>query len=300
MDQLKLTDSLSNINIGGKCKEIYFANNNSELIDYVNRCYKNNIRYRVIGSGSNIYFDTNYNGIIIKNNYKSIIKTKYLPIKYEKDCKDYNDIFIVSSGTILMDLVYYYQQLGYDISELSGIPGTVGGAVYNNAGAYGLEISDILIGATIIKEGKLSYFSHKDFEFEYRNTSLKKKYSNIVIISIFFKKYNTAVKETINKNINKILSIRKTKLPDKENNIGSIFKNIYFNNIKIPVASLLDQIGIKELSHKNLKIYHKHSNIIINTDKSSPNDLQFFISLIQQKFLDKYGIELKMEIERIH
>ena len=298
MNNKYLTNSLSNINIGGKCKKIHYINSNSELIKCVMNCYENNEKFRVIGSGSNIYFVDNYDGVIIKNNYCSIIQTNYYPIKYETN-QNNNDLFIVSSGTLLMDLVKYYKDKEYDISELAGIPGTVGGAVYNNAGAYGLEISDILIGANVIKNGKICYFSHEDFDFNYRNTCLKENHSNIVIISILFKSHVKRDKKSIQQNIDNILSIRSNKLPYEENNIGSVFKNIYLGNIKLSVASLLEQIEVKQMYHKDLQIYHKHSNIIINKGESNSTDMQVFINLIKERFLDKYGIELKTEIEII-
>lgn len=294
------TNSLSNINIGGYCEEFYTANNNKDLINYVTDCYNNNKKFKVIGSGSNIYFCENYKGTIIKNECKKIIETKYFPINYIEEVDNENIILIVSSGTLLMDVIYHYQKLENDISQLSGIPGTIGGAVYNNAGAYGLEISNILIGCTVIKDGKLCYFSNSDFEFEYRNSILKKMYSNIVIVTVFLKKYKKEKSEIINQNINKICHIRKNKLPYSEKNIGSIFKNIYLDNIKIPVGILLEKIGSKQLSYNNLQIYNKHSNIIINNGDSTVLDLEYFIELIKNKFLEEYGIELNTEIEKIN
>jgi UDP-N-acetylmuramate dehydrogenase len=290
---------LSNINIGGKCERLELVDNNSQLIKLVKELNNNNKKYKVIGSGSNIFFDDSYQGAIIKNTYQKIIKTKYFPIHYSESFNSQDDILLVSSGTILMDLVKYCQELGYDISKLSGIPGTIGGAIYNNAGAYGLEISDILIGATMIKNGNMCYYSNKDFGFQYRNSLLKKNYSNDVIITAFFKLPKRENKNIIQENIDKILAIRKNKLPYSEKNIGSVFKNIYLDTIKIPTGLLLEKIGIKGLTYKNLEIYQTHSNVIINKGDSTPADLIHFINMIKNKFIEEYGIDLQMEIEKI-
>ena len=212
---------------------------------------------------------------------------------------DNNEIFIVSSGTLLMDFIEYCKNIGHDISKLSGIPGTIGGAIYNNAGAYGLEISEILIGATIIKNGEMKYISNKDFVFEYRNTILKKKKLNDVIISAFFKITTKKNKNLIEKNKKKIVAIRKNKLPYSEKNIGSVFKNICLGDIKIPTGILLEKIGIKNLKYKNLKIDDKNSNIIINKGESTSADLNYFINMIKNKCIEEYGIELETEIEII-
>jgi UDP-N-acetylmuramate dehydrogenase len=291
---------LSNINIGGDCERLELVDNNSQLIKLIKEFNHNKKKYKVIGSGSNIFFDEHYLGAIIKNTYQKIIKTKYFPIHYSESFKNKDDIFIVSSGTILMDFVKYCQQLGYDISKLSGIPGTIGGAIYNNAGAYGLEISEILIGASMIQNGNMCYYSNKDFGFEYRNTKLKKDYSNDVIITAFFKLPKKENKNIIQENIDKILTIRKNKLPYSEKNIGSIFKNIYLDTVKIPTGLLLEKIGIKELTYKNLELYHKHSNVIINKGDSTPADLIHFINMIKDKFIEEYGIDLQIEIEKIY
>jgi len=289
----------SNINIGGKCKRLEIIDNNYKLLKLVQEITSDHNKYKVIGSGSNIYFSNNYQGIIIKNNVQKITKIKYFPIYYTETIKNQGDIFIVSTGTILMDFIQYCQELGYDISKLSGIPGTIGGAIYNNSGAYGLEISEILIGATMIKNGKISYNSNKDFEFQYRDSILKKNDLNDVILTAFFKLQNKENKNIIQENIDRILMIRKNKLPNSEKNIGSIFKNIYLGNVKILVGELLENIGIKEIKYKNLEIYHKHSNIIINKGISEPNDLVYFINMIKDKFFQEYGIELELEIQKI-
>jgi len=290
---------LSNIKIGGECEKVELIDNNLQLFNLVKELNKNQKKYKVIGSGSNIFFDSQYHGTIIKNNYQKIIRTKYFPIHYTESFKTEDDIFLVSSGTLLMDFVNYCQELGYDISKLSGIPGTIGGAIYNNAGAYGLEISDILIGATMIKNGSACYYSNKDFGFQYRNTNLKKKYSNDVIITTFFKLPKKQNKNIIKENIHKIIEIRKNKLPYSEKNIGSVFKNIFLDSVKIPTGLLLEKIGVKELKYKKLAIYCKHSNVIINKGESTTSDLEYFINMIKEMFFQEYGIELQTEIEKI-
>lgn len=291
---------LSNIDIGGNCEKINLVNDNIQLINVIKDLNNQKKNYKVIGSGSNIFFDNDYKGIIIKNNIQKIIKVKCFPIHYTESFNSDDYILIVSSGTKLMDVVRYCQKIGYDISKLAGIPGTIGGAIYNNAGAYGLEISEILIGASMIVDGKMCYYTNKDFEFQYRNSKLKKNYSNDVIVTAFFRLEKMEENNIIEEQINKIITIRKNKLPCSEKNIGSIFKNIYLDNIKIPIGFLLEKIGIKSLKYKNLEIYHKHSNIIINKGESSPVDLLYFIDMIKEKFVKTYGIELQTEIEKIY
>lgn len=295
-----MLNKFSNINIGGTCNNINIINNYNYLIKKVCENQQKKKKFKVIGSGTNIYFGEKYDGEIIVNKCKEIIKTKYFPVKYNEKIENNNELFIVSSGTILMDLVRFYERESYDISELSYIPGTVGGAIYNNAGAYGLEISDILIGANIINNGSIQYYSNKDFEFEYRNSILKKNKMNIVIISAFFKKHIKKEKEEIKKNIEKIIKIRKNKLPYEFHNIGSIFKNICLGNIKLSTGMLLEKININKFSQNNLKIYKKHNNIIINEGLAKPEDLDNLLKKIQDEFTYKYGIKLILEIEKIN
>ena len=292
----------SYIKIGGKCKIFIEIHTINDFIESIKYCKKYDLKYKIIGCGSNIYFSEYFDGAILYNKYVSIVESDYYPIIYNKENKK-DKIFIVSSGTILMDFINHCAKLGYDMSELSGIPGTVGGAVYNNAGAYGKEISDYFEGCTMIGEdNEVKIYGKNDVKFEYRESYLKKdKNYKDIIMNIFLKLPCKENKGEIEDKINEIVKTRNGKLPDYKNepNIGCIFKNIYLNDSKIITGYLLEKMGGKKLKKGKLSIYKNHSNIVINKGNCSPDFMNNFTNEIKKKFFEKYGINLQYEVEYI-
>ena len=291
----EILNKYSNINIGGTAKFLIIVYTLDDIREAINFADKNKMPYKLIGLGSNIFFNDYYNGVIIINKYRNIQILDSFPTKYNKNNTN-TKLICASSGDILLDFIKYCSKNNFNISELAGIPGTIGGAVYNNAGAYGKEISDYFEGCTYIDSDlQIKLFNLDDLKFKYRSSFLKKK-QNIILLNVYFK-LPIGNSVDIDKNINDIIAIRNNKLPIT-NNIGCIFKNIILTNYKLVVGKMLEDIGVKEMYYKNLKI-SKHANIIINTTKSSPSDLINFINIIKNKFMDKYSIDLKLEIEII-
>ena len=137
------TNHLSNINIGGITKYYVQVYDDHQLLSCINYCNNNNIKYRVIGKGNNIYFVNYYPGMLINNqiNYMQQLGT--------------TDHFLVSAGTLLLDFIFFAAKFGVDLSNLAGIPGTIGGALYGNAGAYGTTISDIVEECTVLRNNQI-------------------------------------------------------------------------------------------------------------------------------------------------
>lgn len=225
----------------------------------------------ILGSGSNILFIKKFTGLVIKNNLKGY-----------KIIKDNNfQVFIkFYSGEIWNDIVNLTINSNFGgLENLSYIPGTIGGAVVQNIGAYGSEIKDTLFSVEVfkIKTGKiLNLYYKKDFWLGYRNSSFKKEFHNkffiISVILIFRKKishkiiltYNSLIKELQMMNINiptikdiniAVTSIRKKKLldPIKIGNAGSFFKNPIINN-KILNNFLLKNCSIIKKSKNKIKL----------------------------------------------
>jgi UDP-N-acetylmuramate dehydrogenase len=285
------TKNISRLCVGGTTKYFVQTNNFSSLINIIKYCIKNSIKYIIIGDGSNLYFtDGMYDGLIIKNNISNIDIIKSFTNE---------DIFIVSSGTKLMDFVIETAKLGYDCSYLSGIPGTIGGAIYGNAGAYGTEIKDLILGVTVIdKLGNTHLYNNTELKFTYRNSILKT--TNDIIMMAYIKLKIGDI-EQIQLNIENILNIRKSKLPpDNIPTAGSFYKNLNIGENKISVAQILDKINCKQLSCGGASIYYNHSNIIINKEGfATTKDINDLNELIKKTVLDKFGIVLEEEVQFI-
>lgn len=289
------TSKLSNIKIGGISKYYVEFYNISQLKNILFLCKKLKINYKIIGDGTNIYFGHYYNGIIIKN------KIKFINIKNKKDYKIIN----CSSGNRLQDIVDIALKNNLDITKLTGIPGTIGGAIYNNAGAYGLEIKDILYNCTILdKNNKIKIISNKNILFSYRNSIFKN--NKDIIISAKFKIYKTT-ESYINlyEKYNNILTIRKKKYI-LENNLGSIFKNIIIQDNIIYAWKLLDELNYRGKIIKNIYFSETNPNILINvsTDINDKNIMIDNFTTLTNEIIYlvkiKFNLNLEKEIEFIN
>ena len=278
------TKGLSNIHIGGTSKYYTEVFSENKMIHIINDCKINNIYYRVIGHGSNIYFSEYFNGMIIKNNCNSI--------------DNVDDIFVVSSGISLIDFILYVAEKGYDLSKLSGIPGTIGGAIYGNAGAYGFEISEIVSSCLVINNNYNTVtLENEHLDFSYRNSYFKKNNTIIISAKIKIPKSNFNSDE-IKMKIKDIITIRCNKF-EMKNTLGSIFKNVTIDNNKVYVWKLIDELHLRNKIINNITISNNHPNIFINNHNASPNDMTKLLEYIMISIKEKYSIILEKEIQYI-
>ena len=280
-------NKLSNINIG-KISKYYYEVYTIKNIKYIiNFCNKNNIKYTFIGDGNNIYFSDYYDGMIIKNYYKNISFNSSL------------NYFNVSSGIYLINFILYASQYCFDLSKLAGIPGTIGGAIYGNAGAYGEEFGNFILECDVLINNKIIKLKNVDMKFGYR-TSFFKENKNFIIISSKIKiNKRDYSKNVINKNIFDIIKIRNNKWPTN-NTLGSVFKNPIIDNNKIIIWKLLDTLNIRGKIINNIKILEEHPNIFLNINNASYKDLNNLINFIKKTILVNNNIKIETEIEFIN
>ena len=288
------TKHLSNIKIGGVSKLYAEAFKEECILTIIKKCCNENIKYKLIGDGNNLFFCDYYDGLIIKN---SFAKIDHLFVD-EELCEN----FSVSSGSSLLDFVLHVSDYGCDLSSLAGIPGTVGGAIYGNAGAYGLEIRKIVKECKVLSTNNysVSNFDNNMMNFKYRNSELK-TFGNGIILSatIRIKKSNKSIEEIKNK-IGDIVKTRNIRIP-MENTLGSVFKNVEDerNSEKIYAWKLIEELDIRGKTINNITIGNSHPNIFINNDNASPRDLSSLIETISEEILKKRQIKMETEIEFI-
>ncbi len=279
--------------IGGIVKSYIETNKLEDIRNLI----MTNEKYVIIGEGSNIYFDQTYEGIVIKNCFSFI---QQCDVYSQNGIIDNNyGYFMVGSGTILMDFIEYVANMGYDLSNMAGIPGTIGGAIYGNAGAYGVEMKDICECAYLMDNtGYVHKYDNNEMKFGYRDSIIKKNKFFITSCILKIRKYNSP--EQINDKIKEIINIRSTKLPPKNLPCaGSFFKNIMFGEFKIPVAKLLDDIGTKNMSSGDICVYENHSNVLVNKGNGTASDIQNLIHRIEELIFEKFGIYLDIEVQYI-
>lgn len=298
IEKNKTLKNLSTFCIGGNVEYFCVAKNENEIFEAVRFAEGKNIPWRVIGGGSNILFPNKkikglliqIKGGIIKNNGNEIS---------------------VFAGTPLNAVVSYSLKKGLcGLESLTAIPGSVGGAIYGNAGAYGRCIGQFVSFIEVFEDGKKKVISKKSCEFGYRDSIFKKR--NWVITQIFLKlkKGDVSAASRIAKKIN---LERKKKYPSTLKCPGSFFKNPLLSEIsvmavkkidpekiidgKIPAGYLLESVGAKGLQIGGIKIADYHGNLFINTGNATAADVYRISKILKNKVQRKFGITLHEEIQ---
>ncbi len=280
LENVSLKD-YSSIKIGGNCKYLIKPYDIEHLIDLNNYLKNNNIKYYVLGNGTNVILDDSYfDGVIIKlDNLKSI---------------HYDDnVVTCESGVSLPFFVKDTLNKGYtSLGFASMIPGTVGGAVVGNAGCYSHEIMEYVKSVTVLNRyNEVITIDKNDISFGYRYTSLKGKY---IILSTTFilNKGNVALElHQIQANNEKRINTQPLNYP----NVGSIFRNPEGYS----AGKLIDDLGLKGYKIGDAGISEKHANFIVNLGSATFEDVISLIDYIKAKVKETYDIDLICEPEII-
>lgn len=243
-----------------------------------------NIPITIVGNGSNLLVtDKGIRGLVIKLELKGI--------KINEKDKEHIEI-VVDSGVPMGLLAQKLSKAGMTgFEELSGIPGTIGGAILMDAGAYGREIKDIVIEVTTLDpNGDLKTFSNEQSEFSYRKSKFSNSNYIILQTKLALKKGN---KDEIKQKMNELAKSRKEKQPIEYPNAGSTFKR----GDDFITAKLIDEAGLKGYSIGGAKISEKHAGFIINTGNATAQDVLDLVKYAKEKVYEKFGKKIELEIK---
>ncbi len=319
--------------IGGPARYFFVAKNKEDLIRAIKTAKKLKLRFSnsrlnihtlanqgsaerrdsgarqvlILGGGSNVLFsDRGFNGLVI--NFQFSI------FNFQKDGTIY-----AGAGTKLEDIVKLATKESLTGLEwAAGIPGTVGGAVYGNAGAFNSVTGDIVKSVEILdfKTLKIKNFSKKDCKFFPKNTIFKNR-KNLIILSVVFK-LKKGNKKQVQKKIKEYLSYRKKSHPFNLSSAGCAFKNYKlkiknkkllkefpelkeFNKMgMVPASYLVEKSGLKGKKIGGAQISTKHANFIVNLEKAKAKDVIKLIKLAKQKVKKKFGVNLEEEVQIIN
>ena len=272
--------TLTTYKTGGTTKLLFIPNDVDSLKQGLKYLKDHSIKYKIFGNGSNILAsDNNYNGVIIKLNNLNDLKIK-------------DNILEVEAGYNLSLLCNKMCKEGYlGFAFGCGIPGTVGGSIYMNAGAYLEQISDVLEKVQILDEDfNFKYLNKNEMNFSYRHSIfMEKKY---LVLKAYFRleKGNT---EEILKLIKNRKERRYASQPLDFPSAGSVFRNPE-NNYS---GKLIEDLGLKGKTKGGAKISDKHANFIINNGNATSSDILYLMNLIHDKVKEKYNIDLHREQE---
>ena len=271
--------------IGGPADVFIKVDNIEELKETLDLSKQNQIPLTIIGNGSNLLVtDKGIRGITVKLNLKDI------EIKNENN----KQIIKVEAGVpvgLLAQKLLKEEITGFE--ELSGIPGTIGGAVIMNAGAHGKELKDILKKVTAMDyNGNIHEFTNEECLFSYRNSRFQKEKYIILQATLELEKGNsTEIKEKMDE----YMQFRKEKQPIEYPNAGSTFKR----GEDFVTAKLIDEAGLKGYKVGGAQVSEKHAGFIVNVDNATAKDVIELTDYIKEKIEEKFGKKINLEIQII-
>lgn len=285
INDIKYNEPLSKhttFHVGGIAKGVVTPKSKNELLGLITFLNKINFNYKIFGNGSNILpSDEFFDGFIVKTN-KAL---NYLRVE--------DDIITVGSGYSLKKLAY--EMVKYELSGLEflgGIPGTIGGAVFMNAGAYNREMKDVVLDVTLLKEnGEIVVLNNKDMNYCYRKSILHNKNRDLIIET------RLKLKKGEKKKILSLLTSRQKRRfntqPLEYPCAGSTFRN----PLNTHAFKLIDQAGLRGYSIGGAKVSCKHCNFVINYNKANSQDILDLVDLIIKKVYLTSKVKLTPEIE---
>lgn len=287
LGKVKENEPLANhttIKIGGPADLFVEPSSIDNLEKVMDLVIEEQIPWRAIGRGSNLLVsDQGIEGVVIKLG----AGIDHLEIKDQE--------IIVGGGHSIVSLSTIMSKKGFSGLEFaSGIPGSVGGAVYMNAGAHGSDISKILKKARILfEDGKISWLNNEEMEFSYRTSVLQKKKPGIVLEAVLLLKEGEKSKIVAEMQKNK--DYRKETQPYNFPCAGSIFRNPLPNY----AGKLIEVAGLKGYSMGGAKISEMHGNFIINAGNATAQDVLNLIQHVKNTIFELYEIHMETEVEII-
>ncbi len=270
--------------VGGYAKIAVFPESVEDLSLAVLEAKKLGIRYTVIGNGSNVLFsDEGFDGVIIFTSACKKAEVKGNRI-YAECGVSFTHLASLACRNSLSGLEFAY-----------GIPGTVGGAVYMNAGAYGGEVSNVLLSSECFdcNTGKTVTLSAEEHGFDYRTSVYAKNEDLIALSAVFELKYGES--DTIKATMSELMAKRRDKQPLEFPSAGSTFKrpNGYF------AGKLIEDSGLKGFSIGGAQVSEKHAGFVINRGGATSKEVLSLIDHIKKTVMDNFGVELECEIKYI-
>lgn len=270
--------------VGGMSKLVVYPKNTEKLIELIKYLRENKIRYLVLGCGSNVVFsDKVFDGVIIKlDEFKKI---------------EFNEKKVTAgAGVSLITLAILTANRGLTGLEFaSGIPGSVGGGIYMNAGAYKSDMGYIVTKVKVLTPDlKVITMVNREMDFHYRTSFLQKHRDYICLEATF--KLESGNKEEILNLIRERKLRRQESQPLEYPSAGSVFRNPEGDF----AGRLIEDAGFKGLIKGGAKVSDKHANFIINYKDAKAKDIKDLICFIHDQIKEKYNIDLKVEQEFVN
>jgi len=296
----------SNYRIGGPARYFCEASNEEEIRAGVLFAREQRLKLFVLGGGTNLLIDdAGFNGLVLK------------PALMQLEAR--GDAVTVGAGVLVSDLLKF--TIEHSLSGLEwagGLPGTVGGAVRGNAGAFRGEIKDRIVSVESFDVETLETISRENAacRFGYRSSIFKEKNGREIILATTINLVQ-GERAAIAAGIQDKINYRLERHPMEYPNIGSTFKNVDLKLVPeemrgavakvlkvdpfpvVPTAYLISEAGLRGTHHGGAQVSQKHPNFIVNLGGATAGDVKFLIAVVKQRVFEKYGIALEEEIQLV-
>jgi UDP-N-acetylmuramate dehydrogenase len=270
--------------VGGRVTGLISINSAREMEFALTNLWKLNVPYHILGSGSNLLIsDSGYDGIVLHNRSHNVkVNTKIDP-----------PLVIAESGASLGQVAQLASRRGVTGFEwANSIPGTVGGAVYGNAGAHGTDISQMLQSALVLtRENGTQLLSNEEMGYQYRSSIFKREHKSVTILEATFVGQKADPEDCMNL-LHELTEKRRATQP-----VGPSFGSTFKNPVGNFAGKLLAEAGMKGVSCGGASFSTVHANFIVNNGGASAQDYYCLIRQGQKRVLEKFGVQLDLEIE---
>ena len=274
------TADICSFKVGNNASVIVIPNSISKLTQILDLVLENNYKYVIIGNGTNVYFCDNYDGIVILT-------------KQINEITLFDNIITAECGVSITDCASLALNNSLEGLEFAyGIPGTVGGAIYINASAFGSSVSNIVLESLVydLKTRKIKTISNEEHEYKVKESIFSKEKRYILLSTKFLLKSGEL--QNIKEKMNQYLNRRKETQPLNLPSAGSVFvkpKDAF-------ASQLIDEAGLKGYRIGGAEVSKKHAGFIVNVSGATASDINCLIEHIKSVIKSKNNIELKEEI----
>ncbi len=271
--------------VGGPARIYLKVKDVDSLIKTIKYCGKHRVKYLVIGRGSNLLFsDREYEGLIISLN------------ECFNEIKVNGSTMIAQAGVPMISLSYQAAKIGLSGFEfMGGIPGSIGGGIYMNAGAYKYDLASVVKTVTLLNEKhEVVTFNNEQMDFSYRH-SICQDNRKLIVLEVTFEltaKSPDEIKAVLDKRKERRMSSQPWNMPSA----GSVFRNPQDK----PAWQYIDECGLRGYEIGGAQVSPKHSNFIVNNGYASAEDIYDLIMLVQEKVNEKFGVKLRREVGLIN
>lgn len=276
--------------IGGPADYFVELGSESVLKELLLLCRETETPFFILGNGSNLLVsDEGYRGVMI-----SLMGFDEISFREGESTEAGKTIMTAGCGVLLSKAAMQAAERGLTGFEFAGgIPGTLGGAVTMNAGAYGGEIRDVILSARVMtKAGDVRELSAEELDLSYRHSIIQEK--DLIVLSADFA-FAHGDEEQIKEQMRQLNTQRREKQPLEYGSAGSTFKRPegYF------AGKLIQDAGLKGYRSGDVMVSEKHSGFVVNVGKGTCGDAMRVIEHVQRTVYEQFGVELELEVKRV-